>query len=71
MLGLQNDREWAVFCEKVLLQPDLGQDPRYSSNSKRAAKRSEINALIGKVFATLTIDQLIERLDASASPMRA
>jgi itaconate CoA-transferase len=65
MLGLQNEREWAVFCEKVLLQPELAQDPRYGSNSRRAAKRSEINALIGKVFATLTAEQLIERLDAS------
>ena len=65
MVGLQNEREWAVFCEKVLLQPNLAQDPRYGSNSKRAAKRSEINALIAEVFATLTIEQLIERLDAS------
>src|SRR6266436_8567071 len=65
MLGLQNEREWAVFCEKVLLQPELAQDPRYGSNSRRAAKRSEINALIAKDFATLTTKQLIERLDAS------
>jgi itaconate CoA-transferase len=65
MLGLQNEREWAVFCEKVLLQPNLAQDPCYGSNSRRAAKRSEINALIAEVFATLTAEQLIERLDAS------
>ena len=65
MLGLQNEREWAVFCEKVLLQPELAQDPRYGSNSRRAAKRSEIIALITEVFATLTAEQLIERLDAS------
>jgi itaconate CoA-transferase len=65
MLGLQNEREWAVFCEKVLLQPELAQDPRYGSNSRRAAKRSEINALIDKVFAALTAEKLIERLDAA------
>jgi len=65
MLGLQNEREWAVFCEKVLLQPELAQDPRYDSNSRRVAKRSEINALIVKVFATLTAEQVIERLDAA------
>ena len=65
MLGLQNEREWAVFCEKVLLQPKLAQDPRYGSNSRRAAKRSEINALITEVFATLTTEQAIERLDAA------
>jgi itaconate CoA-transferase len=65
MLGLQNEREWAVFCEKVLMQPRLAQDPRYRSNSKRAANRSEVNALIAEIFATLTAEQLIERLDAS------
>jgi itaconate CoA-transferase len=65
MLGLQNEREWAVFCEKVLLQPELAHDPRYDSNSKRAAKRAEITALIGKAFAALTSEQLIGRLDAS------
>ena len=65
MLGLQNEREWAVFCEKVLLRPELARDPRYDSNSKRAAKRAEINALIAEAFALLTVEQLIERLDAS------
>ena len=63
MLGLQNEREWAVFCEKVLLEPELAQDPRYSSNSRRVDNRSEINALIAKVFAALTTEQVIERLD--------
>lgn len=65
MLGLQNEREWEIFCEKVLLQPKLARDPRYDSNSKRAAKRSEINALIDEVFATLTAEQSTERLDGA------
>jgi itaconate CoA-transferase len=65
MLGLQNEREWAVFCERVLLRPKLAQDTRFGSNSKRADNRSEINALIAEVFATLTTGQLIERLDAA------
>jgi len=65
MLGFQIEREWAVFCEKVLLRPELAHDLRYDSNSKRAAKRAEINALIGKAFAALTSEQLIGRLDAS------
>jgi len=65
MLGLQNEREWVLFCEKVLLQPELAQDSRYDSNSKRTAKRSEINGLIAKVFAGLTNEQAIERLDAA------
>src|SRR4029434_5624796 len=35
MLGLQNEREWVVFCEKVLHNAELAVDSRYSSNSKR------------------------------------
>ena len=31
MLGLQNEREWAVFCDKVLQQPALKTDERFSS----------------------------------------
>jgi itaconate CoA-transferase len=65
MLGLQNDREWAVFCEKVLLEPELAQDRRYNSNSRRVARRSEMDALIAKVFSTLATEQVIERLDAA------
>ncbi|MBW6932336.1 CoA transferase, partial [Salmonella enterica subsp. enterica serovar Weltevreden] len=29
MLGLQNEREWAVFCESVLQQPELATHPDY------------------------------------------
>lgn len=63
MLGLQNEREWQVFCDKVLLQPALAADPRFSSNSRRSAARAELRALILDVFAALSIDQVIARLD--------
>lgn len=63
MLGLQNEREWQVFCDKVLRQPDLAVDPRFSSNSRRSAARAELRALILDVFAALSIDQVVARLD--------
>ena len=44
MLGLQNEREWGAFCEKVLLQPELATDERFASNSKRSAARDELRA---------------------------
>ena len=65
MLGLQNEREWAAFCGKVLGQPKLADDSRYNSNSKRNQRRGEILAIIDKVFSTLTTEQLIEKLDAA------
>src|ERR1039457_7032972 len=63
MLGLQNEREWAVFCDQVLQRPDLAADPRFSTNSKRSAARAELTAIINEVFSSLTSDQVIERLD--------
>ena len=63
MLGLQNEREWAAFCDKVLLQPDLAQDERFASNSKRSAARSELYPLIVDAFAGLSAEQVIDRLE--------
>ena len=65
MLGLQNEREWSLFCSKVLLQPELASDPRFASNSARTAARAELRAIIADVFSTLTAEKVIERLDAA------
>jgi itaconate CoA-transferase len=63
MLGLQNEREWARFCEDVLLRPELAKEEGFSSNSKRVAARDSLNAIILEVFASLAADQVIARLD--------
>lgn len=42
MLGLQNEREWVLFCDKVLLWPELAKDPRFATNSGRSAARAEL-----------------------------
>jgi itaconate CoA-transferase len=63
MLGLQNEREWAQFCDKVLLQPALAKDPRFASTALRSAARGELYALICEVFSTLSAEQVIARLD--------
>lgn len=63
MLGLQNEREWAMFCEKVLQAPNLAADPRFASNSKRSAARTELRELIVAAFASLTAAEVVARLD--------
>jgi len=65
MLGLQNEREWATFCEKVLDQPELARDSRYDNNTKRNDRRDEIAAIINKVFSSLATEQVVEKLDAA------
>ena len=63
MLGLQNEREWSAFCEKVLRQPQLAGEARFASNKQRAAARDELYALIVKAFSKLTAEQVVARLD--------
>ena len=65
MLGLQNEREWKVFCEQVMLQPALAAEPRFATNAQRSALRGELHALIVQVFATLTADDVVHRLEAA------
>ena len=62
-LGLQNEREWALFSSVVLEQPEVAADPRFDSNAKRVANREALHAMIDAVFSQLTIDQVIARLD--------
>jgi itaconate CoA-transferase len=63
MLGLQNEREWSAFCNLVLLQPGLATDDRFSSNSRRTAQRDALRAIIIEAFASLSAEQVMQRLD--------
>src|SRR4249920_2668250 len=65
MLGLQNEREWVNFCDKVLRRPELARDARFSGNAKRVAERTALRAIIVEVFAPLTTPQVVERLEAA------
>jgi crotonobetainyl-CoA:carnitine CoA-transferase CaiB-like acyl-CoA transferase len=63
ILGLQNEREWLQFCNKVLLQPELATDVRFDRNALRSANRVELEAIILSAFSSLTAEQVVERLD--------
>ena len=64
-LSIQNDREFARFCDKVLGQPSLASDPRFAAGPARYANRDATHAEIERVFSRLTAAQVIERLDAA------
>ena len=65
MLGLQNEREWQLFCEKVMEQPALARDERFDANFKRSENRAALRTLIDEVFAELSAEQVIERLESA------
>ena len=63
MLGLQNEREWQLFCAKVLKRPELAADERFNANAKRVANKPALQALINAEFATLGAEQVVARLE--------
>ena len=58
LLSIQNEREWAKFCEGVLKHPEIATDPRFDSNTKRVQNRVELDKLIAEIFATQERDNL-------------
>jgi crotonobetainyl-CoA:carnitine CoA-transferase CaiB-like acyl-CoA transferase len=65
MLGLQNEREWKIFCEAVLERPELATDPRFDTNVRRVANREALTTLIIEGFARLTAAEAMARLDSA------
>ena len=63
MLGLQNEREWKLFCDLVLQDRALATDPRFDANARRNQNREALKALIVQTFSRLTTAQVLERLD--------
>jgi itaconate CoA-transferase len=64
-LGLQNEREWRVFCRDVLAEESLADDERFRSNSRRVRHRDDLTAQIERRFAQLTADEVLDRLDGA------
>lgn len=62
-LGIQNEREWARFCETVLQRPTLAADARFNNNTNRVEHADALTAEIHAVFEQLTRDEIVARLD--------
>ena len=64
MMSIQNEREWAAFCERFLGRPELAGHPDYADNAARNAHRETLGALISARFAELTSAEAIGLLAA-------
>jgi itaconate CoA-transferase len=64
-ISVQNEREFAQFCEVVLKKASLKSDARFSSSPARQQHRDALHAEIDEVFAALKADQIVERLEAA------
>lgn len=66
LFSIQNEREWAAFCEVVLETPDLAADPAFSTNGLRVENRARLDARIASVLGVLSREEVIRRLEAGA-----
>jgi len=64
-LGIQNEREWAILCERVLRRPELIADERFASNPDRVAHDGELRAIIEKVTGVMAPDDVVALLDGA------
>jgi len=62
-LSVQNDREFARFCEVVLHDPGLAADSRFATGPARYANRDATHAAIEAVFSALSSAEVIARLE--------
>ena len=62
MLGMQNEREWGIFCTEILEKPDLVAGPRFESTTTRSKNRKGLKAIIEEIFSKYSADEVLDRL---------
>jgi crotonobetainyl-CoA:carnitine CoA-transferase CaiB-like acyl-CoA transferase len=65
LLGVQNEREWREFCERVLGRPGLATDPRFATNVGRVENRRALAAIIAEVIGQLSAEQATGLLESA------
>ena len=65
MISIQNNREFAVFCDGILGQPGLASDPRFGDNPDRVSNRDALTDIINAVFRKRSRHDLIDALEGA------
>ncbi|AVH60381.1 MULTISPECIES: CaiB/BaiF CoA transferase family protein [Streptomyces] len=65
LFSIQNEREWAALCERVLARPELADDPRFATGSDRVAHRDQLDAVITERFQRSGSAEVMKLLDAA------
>ena len=62
-IGIQNEREWAELCHRVLSRPDLVTAERFASNSRRVAHDAELRQIMEDSLSALSAAEVVDLLD--------
>jgi itaconate CoA-transferase len=65
LVSIQSEREWRIFADRVLGDPSLTQDERFSTNVARVRNRAATDAVVAAAFATLNEGRAVEILQTA------
>lgn len=68
VIGCGNDKLFKLFCEKVILKPELLQNPHFETNLKRCEYYAELKPIIEEWSAQFTIDEVVEKILGAGVP---
>lgn len=63
LIAIQNEREWKLFCEHVLGNPTLAEDPRFDRNTARVRNRTELDRDVQAAVVRRTVEGVCRLLD--------
>ncbi|MFT5502335.1 MAG: itaconate CoA-transferase [Gammaproteobacteria bacterium] len=65
VMAIQNEREWRQFCDQILGDAALANDPELNNNGNRVKHRSRVDQLISAVFSKINQDEAATRLQTA------
>lgn len=62
LISVQNNREWAQLCAKVLGKPELAELEGWATNEERVANREKVDACVGDYFGSVDRETAVASL---------
>jgi itaconate CoA-transferase len=62
LIAVQNEREFASFCHKVLERPNLAGNDLFKDNVSRCSNRGALDAIISDTFSSQSAEELVTKL---------
>lgn len=65
IIAVHNNREWARFCEQVVMLPELVNDAQFADNKSRTTNRDILEPMIAEATGSLPQEELLNKLRAA------
>jgi itaconate CoA-transferase len=67
-LAVATPQDWEVFCRRVIMRPDLLEDPRFKTAPDRRKNRAVLEEMVEKIFLEQSHEEWLRRLRDAELP---